>query len=87
MFIVGNHKTGHLPLWVRACGGAGVVSLFCGVFLVSNPVIGKRYIHVADLLFVNCAVAVCFLCPFRTVPWVGLQSVIAVFLSHTHFIF
>ena len=23
------------------------------------------------------------LCPFRTVPWVGLQSVIMAFLGHT----
>ena len=27
------------------------------------------------------------LCPFLTVPWVGLQSVIMAFLCHTHSFF
>ena len=32
----------------------------------------------------SCAEAVCVLCLFLTVPWVGLQSVIVVFSGHTH---
>ena len=35
--------------------------------------------------YFNCAVAVCILCHFLTLPWVGLQSVIVVFPGHTHF--
>ena len=36
------------------------------------------------MLRVNCVVAVCDLCLFLTVPWVGMQSVIVAFPGHTH---
>ena len=32
----------------------------------------------------GCVVAVCIMCLFLTVPWVGLQSVIVAFPGHTH---
>ena len=36
------------------------------------------------LLYCNCVVAVCVMCLFLMVPWVGLQSVIVTFPGHTH---
>ena len=32
------------------------------------------------------SVAICILCLFLTVPWVGLGSVIVAFPDHTHFL-
>ena len=39
------------------------------------------------LLSYRCIVTVNYLWPFLTVPWVGLQCVILVFLDHTDLIF
>ena len=39
-----------------------------------------------ELLALLCVVAVCVLCLFLVVPWVGLQSVIVAFPVHTHFL-
>ena len=36
------------------------------------------------LLWVNCVEAVCVLCLFLKMPWVGLQSEIVAFPDHTH---
>ena len=35
-------------------------------------------------LYFSCVVAVCVLCPFLTVPWVGMQSVFVAFPGHIH---
>ena len=37
--------------------------------------------------YFNCVVAVCVLCFFLTVPWIGLQFVIVAFPGHTLLIF
>ena len=36
------------------------------------------------LLYYNCDVASCVLCPFLMVPWVCLQSVVVTFPGHMH---
>ena len=66
--------------------GLCVGSLFCGYALgalSSLPIILLRE-RERCLLYFNCVVAVCVLCVFLMVPWVGLQSVIVVFPGHTH---
>ena len=40
-----------------------------------------------DRIALLCVVAVCVLCLFLTVLWVGLQSVIVAFPGHTHLLF
>ena len=47
----------------------------------------KRELVVLLLLSFRCLVTVNVLWLFLTVPWVGLQCVIGVFLDHTHLLF
>ena len=61
------------------------MSLFCGVVhgvlsSLENILLRKR-----ELVALLCVVAVCVLCLFLRVLWVGLWSVIAALPGHTHF--
>ena len=45
---------------------------------------GKRELVALLCLYSWCLVAVYFIRPFVTVPWVGLQYMTVVFLDHTY---
>ena len=66
--------------------------LFCYALLCvrsSFGIILKRKRELAALLLLSyiCTVTINVLWLFLTVPWVGLQCVILVFLDHTHLLF
>ena len=64
---------------------------FCAVLCVLSRfaiiLIGKRELAALLCLSSWCLVIVIVLWLFRTVQWVGLQCVIAVFPDHTHLLF
>ena len=72
--------------------GFRVCSMFCCTLLCvlsrfAIILMGKRVLVSLLCLSSWCPVIVIVLLFFHTVPWVGLQSVIAVFPDHTHLLF
>ena len=72
--------------------GVLCLSLFCYALLCvhsSFAIILKRKRKLVALLLLSyrCIVTINHLWLFHTVPWVGLQYVIAVFPDHTHLLF
>ena len=68
------------------------MSLFCYALLCVHSSFAiilkkKRKLVALLLLSYRCIVTINVLWLFLTVPWVGLQYVIAVFSDHTHFLF
>ena len=66
--------------------------LFCYALLCAHSsftIILKRKNKLVALLLLSnsCIVTINVLWLFLTVPWVGLQCVIVVFLDHTHLLF
>ena len=77
----------YFPLFV----GVLCLSLFCYALHCvhsSFAIIlkGKRKLVALLLLSYRCLLTVNVLFIFLTVPWIGLQCVIVVFLDHTHFL-
>ena len=71
--------------------GVLCLSLFCYALLCVHSSFAiilkrKRKLVALLLLYYRCIVTINILWLFITVPWVGLQYVIVVFLDHTHFL-
>ena len=63
----------------------GVLCLYALLCVLSSfAIILKRKTELVALLAYGCLVTVNVLWLFLRVPWVGLQSVVMVFLDHTH---
>ena len=78
----------YFPLFV----GVLCLSLFCYALLCVHSSFAtilkrKRKLVALLLLSYGCIVTINVLWLFLTVPWVGLQCVIAVFPDHTHLLF
>ena len=67
-----------LGLWFFVC-------LVLGVFSSLSIILQRK--RERELVALHYVVAVCVLCLFLAVPWLGLQSVNVAFRGHTQFLF
>ena len=65
---------------------APIVGVLCCARESNTVLDSNHFAHKESLLlYLDCVVAICVLCPFLIVSWVGLQSVIVTFPGHILF--
>ena len=87
-----HENTCVIPIFIVCCCSHLVCffcvgSMFCGVVLGVLSSLAINLLRKRELVALLCVVAVCVLCLFLKVLWVGLQSVIVTFLGQTHLLF